>query len=53
MNIRVGHIEYTSERVARYINGMRFEIQDEMSLLSPKTIEDAYQISLKDEEKVG
>ena len=50
--IREGCIEYTPKRVARYINGIRFEIQDELSLLSPKTVEDAYQFPFKVEEKL-
>lgn len=38
--------------MARYINGLRMEIQDEMSMLSPRTIEEAYQIALKAEGKI-
>jgi hypothetical protein len=53
VNIRASHIEDTPERVARYINGLRFEIQDELSLLSPKSVEDAYQFTLKAEEKLA
>ena len=52
LNIRSGHIEGGLERVARYINGLRYDIQDELSLLNLKTIEDAYQISLKVEDKL-
>ena len=40
------------EKVARYINGLRYDIQDEISLLSLKTTEDAYQAGLKVEEKM-
>ena len=40
------------EKIARYINGLMFEIQDKISLLSLKTVEDAYQASLKVEEKI-
>ena len=40
------------EKIARYINGLSYEIQDEISLLSLKTIKDAYQASLKAEEKI-
>ena len=28
VNIRVGYVEDNLERAARYINGMRYEIQD-------------------------
>ena len=43
LNIRSVHTEGGLERVARYINGLRYDIQDELSLLNLKTIEDAYQ----------
>eukprot|EP00253_Pinus_taeda_P028343 PITA_28343 len=52
LNIRTWHVEDDLEKVARYINGLRYEIQDEISLLSLKTIEDAYQAALKAEEKL-
>jgi hypothetical protein len=34
LNIRAGHIEEDAEKVSRYINGLRYDIQDEISLLS-------------------
>ena len=34
------------------MNGLRMDIQDEISLLSPKTVEEAYQLALKAEEKL-
>ena len=52
VSIRVGQIQDTIEKIARYINGFRMEIQYEISLLSPKTIEEAYQMALKAEEKL-
>ena len=52
LSIRTWHVEDDLEKVARYVNGLRYEIQDEISLLSLKTIEDAYQESLKAEEKI-
>jgi hypothetical protein len=42
VNIRSGHIEDTPERVDRYANGLRFDIQDELSLLSLKFVEESY-----------
>jgi hypothetical protein len=36
-----------------YINGLRYEIQDEISLLTIKIVEDAYQASLKAKEKLA
>ena len=52
MSIRAGEAQDTDEKVARYMNGLRMDIQDEISLLSPKTVEEAYQIALKAEEKL-
>jgi len=37
----------------RFVNGLRMEILEEISILSPKTIEEAYQSSLKVEEKIA
>ena len=42
VSIRAGQIQDTDEKVVRYINGLRMEIQDDISLLSPKTVEEAY-----------
>lgn len=53
VDIASGHVEDTSKRDFRYINGLGFEIQDEMSLLSLKTIEEAYQFGLKVEEELA
>jgi hypothetical protein len=34
LNIRVGHRESDDEKVARYMNGLRYDIQDEMSMMT-------------------
>jgi hypothetical protein len=34
LNIRTGHRESDDEKVARYMNGMRYDIQDEMSMMN-------------------
>ena len=47
MSIRAGYIQGNIERVAKYINGLRFEIQDEISLLNLKTLEYAYQSAVR------
>ena len=52
VSIRAGQIQEIEEKVARYINGLRVEIQDEMSMLSLKTMDEAYQMALKAEEKL-
>ena len=52
VSIRAGQTEDTNEKVARYVNGLRMDIQDEISILSPKMVEKAYQVVLKVEEKL-
>jgi uncharacterized protein YjbK len=47
INIRVGHRECDDEKVSRYMNGLRYDIQDEMSMMTIRNVEDAYQIALK------
>jgi hypothetical protein len=41
------------KKLSRYINGLRYEIQDEISMMTIRTVEDAYQIALKAEEKLA
>jgi hypothetical protein len=53
LNIRAGHRESDDEKVERYLNGLRYDIQDELSMLTIRTVEDAYQLDLKDEEKLS
>jgi hypothetical protein len=53
LNIRAGHQESDDEKVARYLNGLRYDIQDEMSMVTIRTVEDAYQMALKAEEKLS
>ena len=52
VNLRTGYVEDTSQKTTRYINGLRMEIQDEINLLSPRTMEEAYKCALKEEEKI-
>ena len=52
LNIRTGQSERDEEKVSIYINGLRYEIQDELSMMSVRTVEDAYQFALKAEEKL-
>jgi hypothetical protein len=53
INIREGHRESDDEKVARYMNGLRYDIQYEMRMMTIRNVEDAYQIALKDEEKLS
>jgi hypothetical protein len=52
INIRVGHWESDDEKVVRYMNGLRYDIQDEMSMITVRTVEYAYHMALKAEEKL-
>ena len=51
VNLRAGYIEDTTEKTARYVNGLRLEILDEISIVSPKNIEEEYQSAIKAKEK--
>lgn len=42
VNIREVYVEDNLERISKYINGLMFYIQDEMSLLFPSSVEEAY-----------
>eukprot|EP00253_Pinus_taeda_P024797 PITA_24797 len=53
LNLRVGYVEDTSEKTARFVNGLRGEILDEIDILSPQTLDEAYQFALKAEEKIN
>jgi hypothetical protein len=53
LNIKAGHRESNDEKVARYMNGLRYEIQDEMSMMTIRTVEYSYQMALKVEEKLS
>jgi hypothetical protein len=53
LNIRTGQRERDEEKVARYINGLRYEIQDDLTMMSVRTVEDAYQFVLKAEENLA
>jgi hypothetical protein len=47
LNIRVGHRESDEEKISRYINGQRYEIQEETNMTTMRKLEDAYQASLE------
>ena len=53
INIREGHRESDDEKVSRYMNGLQYDIQDEMSMMTLWIVEDAYQMALKAEEKMS
>lgn len=53
LNIRSEHVGDEVEQVARYLNGLRMSIQDELSLIKLQSVEEAYQYVLKVEEKLN
>ena len=53
VNIRLGYVEEIYDNIGRYINGLRLDIQDELSLLSPNNIEESYQCDLNMEENMN
>jgi hypothetical protein len=53
INIRADHRESDDEKVARYMNGLRYDIQDEMSMMTIRNVEDVYHMALKAEEKLS
>jgi hypothetical protein len=42
LNIRTGQREKDDEIFFRYINSLRYEIQDEISMMTVRIVEDAY-----------
>jgi hypothetical protein len=53
LNIRTRQREKDDEKISRYINGLRYEIQKEISMMIVRIVEDAYQIALKAKEKLA
>jgi hypothetical protein len=46
-------VEDHAEKVSRYINEIRYEIQNETILLTWRNVEYAYQSTLKEEDKLS
>jgi hypothetical protein len=42
LNIRDGQRERDEETISRYINGLRYEIQDEINMMIVRTVKDVY-----------
>jgi hypothetical protein len=53
INIRAGHRESDDEKVARYMNGLQYDIQDEMRMMTIRNVENSYQMALKVEDKLS
>lgn len=50
--IRESHMEDDVEKVARYLIGLRFNFQDELSLENPRIVEECFQLAIRVEEKL-
>jgi len=53
LKIRARHRESDEEKVAMYINGMRYEIQEEINMMTMRMVENYYQASLKEKENLA
>jgi hypothetical protein len=53
LKIMASHHESDDEKITIYMNGLRYEIQYEMSMVTIRNVEDAYQIASKAEEKLA
>jgi hypothetical protein len=53
LNIREVHQERDDEKVAKYLNGMIYDSRDELSMVTIRTVKDAYHVALKAKEKMS
>eukprot|EP00253_Pinus_taeda_P033877 PITA_33877 len=53
VNLRASYTDDNPEKTTRYVNGLRMEILDEINILSPQNIEEAFQSAVKAEEKIN
>ncbi|XP_059067896.1 uncharacterized protein LOC131858615 [Cryptomeria japonica] len=51
MNLKAKVPENEKQKLARYLNGLKFSIQDELSLFNPETVHKCFQMALRIEEK--
>ena len=51
LSMHIEHQENHEQMAARYVNGLKFFIQDELSMHRVSSMEEAYQLALKAEEK--
>ena len=45
-------MEKSVEKADRYVNGIRMNIQEEINMISPIMMEEVYQCTLREEEKI-
>ena len=41
VNVRARYVEESAEMAARYVNGIRMDIQEDINMISPRTMEEA------------
>ena len=47
VNLREGYVEESSYKASRYVNGLRMDIQEELKMISPRTMEDMFRCALR------
>lgn len=52
LSLRSSHHENEDEEIARYVGGLRLNVQDELVLANPRSVEDCYQMAIMVEEKL-
>ena len=52
INLREGYIENTIDKVAKYLNCLWYDIQDELRLVNSTGIDEAYQYAFRAEERI-
>ena len=48
LNLRAGYVEELAEKAARYVNDLRMDIQEEINMISPRTMEEVSCSSVKE-----
>jgi len=51
VKLQAGYTEDTAEQTTRFVNGLRLDILDEISILSTNNTKEAYQSAINAEEK--
>lgn len=52
LSLRCKNQESESRKVERYINGLKYNLQDEISIMAPETFSKCFQMALRAEEKL-